>query len=197
MSSKLEQFIKDNRGEFNGEHPSRNVWDEIEATLPQTKPAKVISMKLMYKWMAAAAVVCIVLTSVYFLYIKEKNSNEPVAETKTETPKQDALKYASPADASQISQVFQAIQTRQQELKEATANNPELYQTFLTDLQVLDSTYQILQKQAGQTANRDVIIKAMIQNLQLQAELLYRQLTITNEIKKENTPTTNNPELKG
>jgi hypothetical protein len=197
MSNNLEQFIRENKSEFNDERPSPNVWDEIEAALPKAQPkAKVVSLGNVYKLMAAAAVVCILLTSAYFIYMRKDNVQTG---TITQETKQDAIKLASPADASQMNQVFNAIQTRQQELKEATAGNPELYSKFLDDLKVLDSTYTMLQKQAAQTPNRDVIIKAMIQNLQLQAELLYRQLMITNEIKKENTPvnTSNNAELKG
>jgi hypothetical protein len=180
MSSKLEQFIKENRSEFNDERPSKNVWDEIEATLPaQNKKAKVIPLGNVYKLMAAAAVVCIVLTSVYFVYIKEKNNAGTVAQQ---------LNNISPEDKSQLNNEFKIIQTRQQELKAATADNPELYKAFLSDLQVLDSTYQMLQKQAATTPNRDVIIKAMMQNLKLQSELLYRQLMISNELNKPEEP---------
>ncbi|MBX9784815.1 MAG: hypothetical protein K2X48_16115 [Chitinophagaceae bacterium] len=185
MSSKLEQFIKEHRSEFNDERPSKNVWDEIEATLPQKKTARVVSINMMYKWVAAAAVVCIVLTSTYFVYLKR--TDQSVAQTSTKE-NNAAPQNIAPEYASQINQQFKAIQTRQQELKAATADHPELYKEFLSDLQVLDSTYQMLQRQTAQTPNRDVIIKAMIQNLQLQAELLYRQLMITNEIKKDNTP---------
>jgi hypothetical protein len=185
MSSKLEQFIKEHRSEFNNDRPSANVWDEIEAALPQKRTAKVVSMNMLYKWVAAAAVVCIVLTSAYFIYMRKTDT--PIV--KTEPTQNEILKYASPADASQMTNAFNAIQTRQEQLKAATTEHPELYKEFLSDLQVLDSTYQMLQKQAAQTANRDVIMKAMIQNLQLQAELLYRQLMITDEIKKDHKKT--------
>lgn len=185
MSSKLEQFIKDNRSEFNDERPSNNVWDEIEATLPQQQKAKVVALGNVYKLMAAAAVVCIVLTSVYFIYLKEKNNQGSVAQQP-----QQQINTIAPEYASQLKNEFNVIQTRQQELKEATASNPELYKAFLSDLQVLDSTYQMLQKQAISTPNRDVIIKAMLQNLKLQSELLYRQLMISNEINKPEEPST-------
>lgn len=184
MSSKLEQFIKEHRSEFNDKRPSKNVWDEIEATLPaQNKKAKVISLGNVYKLMAAAAVVCIVLTSVYFVYIKEKNNAGTVAQQPVQQ-----LNNISPEDKSQLNNEFKIIQTRQLELKAATADNPELYKAFLSDLQVLDSTYQMLQKQAATTPNRDVIIKAMMQNLKLQSELLYRQLMISNDFKQNNQP---------
>lgn len=188
MSSKLEQFIKENRSEFNDERPSKNVWEEIEATLPaQSKKAKVVSLGNVYKLMAAAAVVCIVLTSVYFVYFKGKDNQANIAQQ----PEQQ-LNNISPEDKSQLNNEFKVIQTRQQELKAATADNPELYKAFLSDLQVLDSTYQMLQKQAASTPNRDVIIKAMMQNLKLQSELLYRQLMISNELNQRQEPSNQN-----
>lgn len=186
MNNKLEQFINDNRSAFNDERPSKNVWDEIEATLPQPKKAKVVALGQVYKLMAAAAVVCIVLTSVYFIYIKEKNTQSSIANQ----PQQQ--NQIAPEYASQLNKEFNVIQTRQQELKEATASNPELYKAFLSDLQVLDSTYQMLQKQASSTPNRDVIIKAMLQNLKLQSELLYRQLMISNELNQKEEPVKEN-----
>ena len=183
MSSNLEKFVNRNRSEFDTEHPSADVWSKIEKTLPIKKEAKVFSLKDIYKFSAAAAVVCIVLTSVYFLYIRQqKNELASVTETKTNAPELNGI---APEYAAVAKQVFNAIETRQEELKEATADNPELYKQFLDDLELLDSTYNMLQKQAAHTPNKDVIMKAMLQNLQLQAELLYRQLLITNDIKKQ------------
>lgn len=183
MSSNLEKFVNRNRSEFDTEHPSADVWSKIERTLPIKKEAKVFSLKDIYKFSAAAAVVCIVLTSVYFLYVRQQK-NELAAGTETKANASE-LNGIAPEYAAEAKQVFNAIETRQEELKEATADNPELYKQFLDDLQLLDSTYNMLQKQAAHTPNKDVIMKAMLQNLQLQAELLYRQLMITNDIKKQ------------
>ena len=184
MSSNLEKFVNRNRSEFDTEHPSNDVWKKIEQTIPvKKKEAKFFSLRDIYKFSAAAAVLCIVLTSVYFIYIRsQKNDSATVAETGNST---SPLKGITPEYAAEAKQVFNAIETRQEELKEATADNPELYKQFLSDLQLLDSTYTMLQKQAAVTPNKDVIMKAMLQNLQLQAELLYRQLMITNDIKKQ------------
>lgn len=183
MSSNLEKFVNRNRSEFDTEHPGADVWSKIEKTLPVKKQAKVFSLKDIYKFSAAAAVLCIVLTSVYFLYVRQQK-NELTASTETKTNTSE-LNGITPEYAAEAKQVFNAIETRQEELKEATADNPELYNQFLDDLQLLDSTYNMLQKQAAHTPNKDVIMKAMLQNLQLQAELLYRQLLITNDIKKQ------------
>ena len=182
MSSNLEKFVNRNRSEFDTEHPSADVWSKIEKTLPVKKDSKVFSLKDIYKFSAAAAIVCIVLTSVYFLYIRQQKTETAQVETKTTNSELNGI---APEYIAEAKQVFNAIETRQEELKEATADNPELYKQFLEDIQLLDSTYNMLQKQAAHTANKDVIMKAMLQNLQLQAELLYRQLLITNDINKQ------------
>jgi hypothetical protein len=192
MSSNIDKFIQENRNSFDEDRPSQGVWNEIETTLP-VKKTKQFTLRDLYKFSAAAAVTCILLTSVYFLYLRKQES----ATTIQTPPEQKAeLKNVSPEYELQMIHAFSAIQTRQLELKNATADNPELYQQFIQDLQVLDSTYRMLQKQAAQTANRDVIMKAMIQNLQLQAELLYRQLLITTEL-KQNRQQPTDAELKG
>lgn len=190
MSNKLEQFIKENKTGFNTEVPSTAVWENVAASLSvDKKKSKLFSLKDVYKLTAAAAVFCVVLTSVYFLYIRKKET-ELVTVPPAEQGKEQ-LSSLSPEYKSEITEAFTAIQTRQEQLKNATAGNPQLYEQFLSDLQVLDSTYRMLQKQAIQTPNRDVIMKAMLQNLQLQAELLYRQLLITTELKTENKQKTN------
>jgi hypothetical protein len=185
MSSNLEKFINRHRSDFDSEHPSEDVWKKIEATIPVKKEAKHFSIRDMYKWTAAAAILCIVLTSVYFLYIRQQRKE--ITRTEQQNNRHDHLSGIDPEYTAEVKQAFLAIQTRQEELKDATTGRPELYKQFSDDLRVLDSSYRMLQTQAAQSPNRDVIMKAMIQNLQLQAELLYRQLMITNEIKNNKT----------
>ncbi|MBP6430909.1 MAG: hypothetical protein KA319_04000 [Ferruginibacter sp.] len=93
-------------------------------------------------------------------------------------------------DASE--NMFEIIQAKQAELKKLTKEQPYLYKEFAADLNSLESSYGVLKKQLKQTPNTDVIIKAMMQNLQLQAELLGRQLNIINNIKKSNNNEKNN-----
>ncbi|MEQ1796757.1 MAG: hypothetical protein ABL872_02325 [Lacibacter sp.] len=185
MSSNLEKFINRHRSDFDSEHPSEDVWEKVEASIPVKKEAKHFSIRDMYKWTAAAAILCIVLTSVYFLYIRQQQKE--ITRTEQQNNRPDHLSGIDPEYTAEVTQAFLAIQTRREELKDATTGRPELYKQFSDDLRVLDSSYRMLQTQAAQSPNRDVIMKAMIQNLQLQAELLYRQLVITNEIKNNKT----------
>lgn len=86
--------------------------------------------------------------------------------------------------ANEPSDMFKIISAKQAELKQLTKKQPYLYQEFTADLRTLESSYGVLKTQLKQTSNTDVIITAMMQNLQLQAELLGRQLSIINNIKK-------------
>ena len=195
MSSDLEKFIRKNRGDFDDADPSGKVWKNIERSLPVKKEAKHFTIRDIYKWSAAAAIFFVALTSVYFLFIKKPAVNEP---EKTSTIKTGTEENSSRFDnfnsvsiefAAEFKEATQAVEDRQKELRAAIANDPELYRKFQQDLNILDSSYRLLREQASQSINGDVIIKAMIQNLQLQSELLGRQLMIIREFKTTKTST--------
>jgi hypothetical protein len=194
MSSPLEKFTNNNRKDFDNENPSAKVWENIEKNLPVKKNAKVFFIKDIYKWSAAAAVVFIALTSVYFLWIRKPAAVETITKTEkagdSNTVNQNDILTIAPEYAAEAKQFYRIIETKQRELKSITKDQPNLYNQFATDLSTLDSSYRVLKNQAAITPNRDVIIKAMMQNLQLQAELLSRQLMIINDFK--NTKNQNN-----
>ena len=207
MSSDLEKFIRKNRGDFDDADPSDKVWKNIERILPVKKPsrpndfshsgreAKRFTIRDIYRWSAAAAIFFIALTSVYFLFIRKQAGNDPekISTVKTGTgensSRPDNFNTLSSGYATEFKEAEQAVEIRQRELRAAIANDPELYRKFQQDLNTLDSSYRILREQASQTMNGDVIIKAMIQNLQLQSELLGRQLMIIREFKTTKTST--------
>jgi hypothetical protein len=195
MSSDLEKFIRKNRGDFDDANPSNKVWKNIEQSLPVKKEAKHFTIRDIYKWSAAAAIFFITLTSVYFLFIKKPASNdqEKTSTIKSRTPENssrfDNFNSVSIEFAAEFKEAAQAVEDRQKELRVAIANDTELYRKFQQDLNILDSSYRLLREQARHSVNGDVIIKAMIQNLQLQSELLSRQLMIIHEYKTTKTST--------
>ena len=195
MSSDLEKFIRKNRGDFDDADPSNKVWKNIEQSLPVKKEAKRFTIRDIYKWSAAAAIFFIALTSVYFLFIRKlpKNDSDEIPTVKTNQPtnpsRLDNFNSISMEYATQFKEAEQAVEDRQKQLRAAIANDPALYRKFQQDLTTLDSSYRLLREQASQSINGDVIIKAMIQNLQLQSELLGRQLMIIHEFKTTKTST--------
>jgi len=195
MSSDLERFIRKNRGDFDDADPSNKVWKDIERSLPIKKEAKRFTIRDIYKWSAAAAIFFIALTSAYFLFIRKLPISDPdeIPTVKTGQPanpsRLDNFNSISIEYATQFKQAEQAVEDRQKQLRAAIANDPALYHKFQQDLVTLDSSYRLLREQASQSINGDVIIKAMIQNLQLQSELLGRQLMIIHEYKTTKTST--------
>lgn len=190
MSNEFEKFIRKNRSDFDDASASDNVWKEIEKTLPIKKDPKRFTLRDIYKWSAAAAIFFMTLTSVYFLFIKEYSHEIPTVKTgNPESPSHlDNFNGLAIEYAAEFKEATEAVENRQKELRTAIANNPELYKKFQDDLNTLDSSYRLLKEQAAQSVNGDVLIKAMIQNLQLQSELLGRQLMIIKEFKTTKTP---------
>src|SRR5215510_11454052 len=86
MSNSFEKFIQKNRKEFDSETPSDNVWANIAKNLPANQTAKRFTLRDIYVRSAAAAILFIVLTSIYFLYIR-KYSHEPNLASQGQTVK--------------------------------------------------------------------------------------------------------------
>jgi hypothetical protein len=68
------------------------------------------------------------------------------------------------------------------EIKKLAKNDPEIYKSFSKDIAELNETYKQLNKQLPKTNNKSALINAMIYNLQVQIDLLNKQLIILNKI---------------
>jgi hypothetical protein len=68
------------------------------------------------------------------------------------------------------------------EIKKLAKNDPEVYKNFSKDIAELNETYKQLNKQLPKTNNKSALINAMIYNLQVQIDLLNKQLIILNKI---------------
>ncbi len=97
---------------------------------------------------------------------------------------------ASPTYAKEVVQYTRQIDDKRAELKQMTEDNPALYREFATDLDRLENSYQSLKADLPQNPNQDVLIKAMIQNLHYQINLLNEQLRV---IQRINRQTNENP----
>lgn len=190
MSKELKNFIDENRREFDDDLPSGSAWHKIERSIGANKPVKHFSVRDIYKWTAAAAVFFITATCFYFLVLR-KNNNDTAAVTDkpavNSTNNTTDISRMAPEYAAEASKIYRSIESQQQQLKAIAKEQPELYSQFSEDLAALDSSYRVLKTQAVQTPNREVLIRAMLQNLQLQAELLGKQLRILNEFKNNKT----------
>ncbi|MBK8611620.1 MAG: hypothetical protein IPL84_17195 [Chitinophagaceae bacterium] len=178
MSDKLKKFIWDNRKEFDNEAPSQKIWDNIEASF-STKEKKKFKLAPVYKWSMAAAAVLIISLGVYMRIDRKMPAGE-VVENKIPD-----INNLPPEYAAQMNQFVNLIDTKQEELKVLAKEQPELYQKFTLAINQLDSSYNTLKNQLGGTPNQEMLLEAMIQNLQLQLNVLNQQLNIINQIKEQ------------
>jgi hypothetical protein len=74
------------------------------------------------------------------------------------------------------------VELKHKELRSIEKDEPLLYRQFTGDVKKLDSVYQSLGKQLPRNPNREQLLEAMLQNLQLQMELLNHQLHIIKKI---------------
>jgi hypothetical protein len=167
--SKLEQFINDNREHMDDAHPSYKVWEKIEVAVDKKKKKSFLLTPFM-KWSVAASVLILVGLGGYYI----AKQNKTTEQTSTISVDQDP---------SEVSLIARTISMKQEELKVLSKDQPELYGKFTTDINQLDSSYKALKTQLKGTPNREVLIEAMIQNLQLQLNVLNQQLNIIHQIK--------------
>jgi hypothetical protein len=91
----------------------------------------------------------------------------------------------SELDESQNEEMYhyaKLVEIKHKELKTIEKDEPLLYRQFSMDVNKLDSAYHSLQNQLPSNPNREQILEAMLQNLQLQMGLLNHQLDIIKQI---------------
>ncbi|HSC38962.1 MAG TPA: hypothetical protein VLD19_13865 [Chitinophagaceae bacterium] len=211
MSKRLEDFVKDNRDAFDKFEPGPVVWNNIRQQLEKDTRSKkgiLVSMKAI-RWSAAAAIIILLGAGAYFLWQTKPQTQTPQvahAGKKTNdlpviTPNDSAHpSTANPANeqpttdndqlaaagkdeySEEMYHLTRLVELKQDEIKRVTKDEPLLYQQFAGDINKLDSTFHTLKTQLPHNPNREQLLEAMIQNLQLQEALLNRQLNIIKKI---------------
>jgi hypothetical protein len=181
MSDKLKQFIDENRRAFDSAEPDPQILKRLQGQMAGNSKIKYISRGLLKKTAVVAAVISLSVAA-YFIFPKKKKAIEPFA---IENSTEEIIDYGNPVYAKEIYHFKELIGLKQSELKKLEKEYPQLYQQFRGDINELDSSYQALKTNLSANLNREMLLEAMIQNLQLQSELLNRQLLIIKEIKQK------------
>jgi len=193
MSTPLEDFIRNNREQFDAGEPDPALWKKLEHQLqPVRKQGKVRAMKLL-RISAAAIILVLAGAGLYFLVLP---GNKPDALSQQKEQRVDTMLEAiNPGYAKEVYHFTKLIETQQHELQQLEKENPELYRQFLGDINKLDSSYNALKNELPANPNREQLLEAMIRNLQLQTELLNQQLSIIKQIKQSNSHEKNSATL--
>ena len=236
MNSRLEQFVRDHREEFDSEEPDNKVWEKINAemtpgsrilsdkepgSLPGGKRGALVRFNPA-RWSAAAAVVLVMAGGVWYFSTRPGSPKYPIAENTTGTSSSATTRPAgtkgtdtganptrsitpaqspdsqlalnppatTPASAAEndnsmdeeMYHYARLVEIKHNQLKAIEKDEPLLYKQFASDVSKLDSVYHSLQNQLPKNPNREQLLEAMLQNLQLQMGLLNHQLDIIKQI---------------
>jgi len=186
----LEKFIRDNREDFDAYKPSDDVWNNLEKEFGKPAPGGIVKSMQWRKWAAAAAVLIFISTGVFFL-VKQRTAvvSNPVAlQPSTDSPAKSSTEVdiagIDPEYAKEVTQFNLLIEARYTELKKIAKEQPALYSQFAGDISKLEASYKTLKSQLPVNPNKEMLLQAMIQNLQLQIDLLNQQLNIIQQIKQ-------------
>lgn len=176
---RLEEFVKANREEFNDIVPSPELWSRIERELPlqfehQKKNERSFSLGFVLR---VAASVIVVMGISFVIYLRNN--------------KQKEVNYASinPVYAQQQIRYTALIANKRTELRSISQTDPELYKEFSAETAKMDSVYRKLNNDLITSPNPELVLRAMIRNLEIQTEVLNQQLSVIeqyNQMKKQN-----------
>lgn len=174
---RLERFVRDNRDGFDVFLPQDSLWDRIENSIPSVpaepqKKVKRLSSPY-FDWRIAAGVI-LALGTGYLFYLNNEYG----------VTRDPGVALKVPAYAREFNQYNTLIDEKRSEILKLASNNPELYRDFSADLKSLENSYQNLKSDLGNAPNQEALIRAMIENLQFQVDLLNRQLNILQRINK-------------
>jgi len=180
MNNRLEEFVKANRDEFNDLEPSAELWGRIETELPgklggqKKNEAKTFSLGFVLR---IAATVIVVMSISFIFYLRHQNNSK--------------INYASinPVYAQQRVQYTRLIANKRTELRSVAQNDPELYKEFSAETAKMDSIYRKLNNDLATSPNPELVLRAMIKNLEIQTQVLTQQLNIIeqyNQSKRQN-----------
>lgn len=186
MKNKLERFVNTHRDSFDSELPPNSTWDSID-----TAPKQKGKLRAFFTGTRIAASLLVLINATVIIILLQKKP-EPVA---TATPMSSATEQVEgnkePTTEQTLGEIEKSIVVKQAALKEIEKSNPFLYKKFTAALSQLNSAYKDLQKELGDSANKEELLEAMIQNLGLQQDLLNQQLSIYQKVKQQKSEKNN------
>ncbi len=174
MNDRLENFIRDNKKEIDQFDPPASLWDKIEKQLDEkrisgpVKKEKVVRLSFLLK--IAAAIVIVLGVGLWGYQYQKKEVMD--------------LSNIDPQLAKQQVHYAALIETKRSELKQIEKEEPQLFSEFSAEIRKMDANYQKLKSDLPGSPNQEETVRAMIQNLQIQTELLNQQLNVIQQINK-------------
>lgn len=182
MSKRLEEWVRDNREEFDELEPSPDLWAKIEAHLPpqfaepKKREARMFSLGFVLRVAAAVVVVMSLFFGLYIHHTKKQGID---------------LAAINPVYAKQQIHYTSLIESKRKQLKSIAKSQPDLYEQFTSQIAEMDSTYKELNNELINSPNQELVLKQMIRNLQIQTQVLTQQLKVISQYNEMNNDENN------
>lgn len=156
-TDRLEDFIKDNRDEFDFRTPSAEVWDKITVN---TKARKVITLKTYF--LRASVILAVVALGTFGFWQVNSIANKQMA--KNADPELLELMEAEAFYAQQVD-------VKLKEIQKCYYTFPELKDEIENDLTELEEMYRDLKTDLKENISNKSVIEAMIENNRFRMKL--------------------------
>lgn len=177
-TDQLEDFIRENRDQFDTLEPSPDIWGRIQKAQkkPTIKPWRSVAAKV------AAIAAIFMLGYLFSLWMGQQGPQELLTEEPIEnTPELIMFKEARIYYSSLISD-------REQQLFHLTADNKQLQEEIKEEFMHLDRSFKSLENDLTDQVAGEEILEAMIQHYRLKLDMLedmLSQIKSVDEIEKK------------
>ena len=158
MSDRLEEFVRQNREQFDHHEPDPSIWLKIN---PANTPG--VKERRSMRWLRVAAAVAMIFAGstagIYFL-----------TGGKAETDQYSNELYMEIRETEQY--YSHMVSQRYNELKPYLASDPEAKEMLTDDMTELDEVYSELKEDLKDNASNPEVIEAMILNYRVKLEIL-------------------------
>lgn len=179
MKDRLEDFIEQNKDEFDIYEPGEQVWEKIETNKNSKKKRKISVSAII--WRAAAVITIFVISYFVHDFISVNNGNESDNLNQTIVADCEIPDEVIETESYYISQV----NMRLEELNNFSIEDPEIRKEVEADLNELDNIYLDLKNDLCEDVANEEVIEAMIQNYRIKLQILEDILFKLNEIKNQ------------
>ncbi len=165
---KLEHFIRDFASEINEDLDVDKSWQNLKPKLDAHKRRR------LYKSYSIAASLFLLMASGILLFnLKTENQNSTSNVAEYSEAEQAQMQYAT------------LIEIKRNEINSFRDKEPELCKEFETQLTELDQMYNELVPQMDDVNKKEIVLQAMIENLQMQLDILSKQLEIVQQVNEK------------
>ncbi len=178
---KLEEFIIDQKEEFNVFEPDDKIWENIK---DKSTPVRKLSFRKI-AWRVAAGITIFLASWLMNDWVQEGEAEHTiVAESQSDVQADDKMQVLMEAEGFYTSK----INTAKEEIYFLSGNDDELMDILNYDLVELDQAFEELKNDLKDNSDNQEVIEAMIQNYRIKLQILeeiLRQLSKSNKTEEK------------